>query len=83
MPCFLYFWPCSMPAVPSGTMKLAWPREPSLGSTVAVTTWRLAMPPLVAQALVPLSTHSSDASSYSARVRSDDTSEPASGSETQ
>ena len=41
------------------------------------------MPPLVIQALVPLSTHSSFASSYTARVRSDDTSEPASGSLTQ
>ena len=41
------------------------------------------MPPLVIHALVPLSTHSSLASSYTARVRSDDTSEPASGSLTQ
>ncbi len=41
------------------------------------------MPPLVAQAFWPLSTHSSLASSYLARVRSEDTSEPASGSETQ
>ena len=40
------------------------------------------MPPLVIQVLVPLSTHSSLASSYSARDFSDDTSEPASGSDT-
>ena len=38
------------------------------------------MPPLVIHALVPLSTHSSLASSYTARVRRLDTSEPASGS---
>jgi hypothetical protein len=63
MPCLRYFWPWLMPGVPSGTMKLAWPREPSVGSTVAVTTWTWAMPPLVAHALVPLSTHSSLASS--------------------
>ncbi len=41
------------------------------------------MPPLVAQAFWPLMTHSSVFASYFARVRSDDTSEPASGSETQ
>src|SRR3954447_3766737 len=41
------------------------------------------MPPLVAHALVPLSTHSSFASSYTARVFNDDTSDPASGSDTQ
>jgi hypothetical protein len=61
----------------------AWPREPSSGSTEATTTWTLAMPPLVAHAFWPLSTHSSLASSYLARVRSEETSEPASGSETQ
>ena len=41
------------------------------------------MPPLVAHAFWPLRTHSSLASSYFARVRSEETSEPASGSETQ
>ena len=41
------------------------------------------MPPLVAHAFWPLRTHSSLASSYLASVRSDETSEPASGSETQ
>ena len=41
------------------------------------------MPPLVAQVLVPLMTHSSVASSYIARVRIAPTSEPASGSEEQ
>ena len=41
------------------------------------------MPPLVIHALVPLSTHSSVASSYTARVRRLDTSDPASGSLTQ
>lgn len=46
-----------------GTMKEAWPLEPSSGSTTATTMWTLAMPPLVAQVLVPLSTHSSLASS--------------------
>ena len=40
------------------------------------------MPPLVIQVLVPLSTHSSLASSYSARVRRELTSDPASGSDT-
>ena len=44
-------------------MKLAWPRPLSAGSTVATTTWTSAMPPLVIHALVPLSTHSSLASS--------------------
>ena len=33
MPCFLYFWPCERPLVPGGTMKLAWPRPLSSGST--------------------------------------------------
>src|SRR5262249_36577963 len=37
-------------------------RLPSAGSTVATTTCTSAMPPLVAQVLVPLSTHSSVAS---------------------
>ena len=83
MPCFLYFWPWLRPFVPGGTMKLAWPRPLSSGSTAATTTWTSAMPPLVIHALVPLSTHSSLASSYTARVRNDDTSEPASGSLTQ
>ena len=41
------------------------------------------MPPLVAQAFWPLSTHSSEASSYLALVRIAETSEPASGSEEQ
>jgi hypothetical protein len=63
MPCFLYFWPCARPLVPGGMTKLAWPRPLSLGSTVATTTWMSAMPPLVIQALVPFSTHSSVASS--------------------
>ncbi len=63
MPCFLYFWPCDRPGVPGGTMKLAWPRPLSSGSTAATTTWTSAMPPLVIHALVPLSTHSSLASS--------------------
>lgn len=41
------------------------------------------MPPLVAQVLVPLSTHSRVASSKRARVRMAPTSDPASGSEEQ
>src|SRR3954451_25267705 len=61
----------------------AWPRAPSSGSTEHTTTWTLAMPPLVAHAFWPLMTHSSEASSYFARVRSEETSEPASGSEKQ
>ncbi len=44
-------------------MKLAWPFEPSSGSTTATTTWMSAIPPLVIHALVPFSTHSSLASS--------------------
>ena len=63
MPCFLYFWPCERPGVPGGTTKLAWPRPLSSGSTAATTTWTSAMPPLVIHAFVPLSTHSSLASS--------------------
>ena len=41
------------------------------------------MPPLVAHAFWPLSTHSPVASSYFARVRMPETSEPAFGSEAQ
>ena len=63
MPCLLNFWPWQRPGVPGGMTKLAWPRVPSSGSTEATTTWTLAMPPLVTQVLVPLSTHSSVASS--------------------
>ena len=69
--------------MPGGITNAAWPREPSSGSTEATTTWTSAMPPLVAQAFWPFRTHSSLASSYLARVRSDETSEPASGSDTQ
>ena len=83
MPCFLTLVPISRPLVPGGMTNAAWPRAPSSGSTEATTTCTAAMPPFVAQAFWPLSTHSSLASSYFARVRSDDTSEPASGSETQ
>ena len=83
MPCFLTFAPCSQPFVPGGMTKAAWPREPSSRSTEAITTWTSAMPPLVAQAFWPLSTHSSLASSYLAVVRIAETSEPASGSEAQ
>ena len=63
MPIFLNFWPWLSPGLPGGTMKLAWPRALSSGSTEATTTWRSAMPPLVIQVLVPLMTHSSFASS--------------------
>src|ERR1700728_2882647 len=56
---------------------------PRSGSTDATTTWTLAIPPLVAHVLVPLSTHSSAASSYLARVRTAPTSERAPGSEEQ
>ena len=66
-----------------GTMNAAWPREPSSGSTVAITTWTSAMPPLVAHAFWPLMTHSPAASSNLARVRTPETSEPAFGSEAQ
>ena len=83
MPCFFTFAPCSRPLVPGGTMKAAWPREPSSRSTVAITTWTSAIPPLVAHAFWPLITHSSAASSYLALVRIAETSEPASGSEEQ
>ncbi len=83
MPCFLNFWPWESPEVPGGTMNEAWPRAPRAGSTVATMTCTSAMPPLVAQVLVPVSTHSSVASWYTARVRSAETSEPASGSEEQ
>ena len=69
--------------MPGGITKAAWPREPSSASTDATTTCTFAMPPLVAQAFWPFTTHSSLASSYLARVRSADTSEPASGSDTQ
>ena len=83
MPCLWNFCPWLRPGVPGGTTKLACPRVRRSGSTTAVTTWTSAIPPLVAQVLVPLSTHSSLASSYVARVRIAPTSEPASGSEEQ
>ena len=83
MPCLWNFWPWLSPRVPGGTTKLAWPRVRSSGSTTAVMTWMSASPPLVAQVLVPLRTHSSVAPSYVARVRIAPTSEPASGSEEQ
>ena len=38
MPIFLNFWPMDSPFVPGGTMKLAWPRALSPGSTEATTT---------------------------------------------
>src|SRR5207249_7233726 len=82
-PCFFTFAPCSHRLVPGGITKAAWPRAPSSGSTEAITTCTLAMPPLVAQAFWPFSTHSSLASSYFAVVRIAETSEPASGSEEQ
>ena len=82
-PCFLTFVPISRPLVFGGMTNAAWPRAPRSRSTEATTTWTLAMPPLVAQAFWPLRTHSSLASSYLARVRREETSEPASGSETQ
>ena len=64
-------------------MNAACPREPSSRSTVAITTWTSAIPPLVAHAFWPLITHSSAASSYLALVRSAETSDPASGSDEQ
>lgn len=75
MPCFLNFCPWESPGVSGGTMNEACPLDPSSGSTTATTTWTLAMPPLVAQVLVPFSTHSSLAWSYTARVRIEATSE--------
>lgn len=69
--------------MPGGTTNAAWPREPSSGSTEAMITCTPAMPPLVAHAFWPLSTHSPAASSNLARVRTLETSEPAFGSEAQ
>ncbi len=46
-----------------GITNAAWPREPSSGSTEATTTCTSAMPPFVAHAFCPFSTHSSLASS--------------------
>ena len=78
------FAPCEMPCASLiGTMKAAWPREPSSRSTVATTTWMSAMPPFVAQAFWPFRTHSPAAASNRALVRSALTSEPAFGSEEQ
>ena len=83
MPCLRNFWPWDRPGVPGGTMNVACPRLPRLGSTDATTTWTSAIPPLVAHVFVPFSTHSSVASSYTARVRMAATSLPASGSDEQ
>ena len=63
MPIFWNLRPWEMPGVPSGTTKLACPREPSEGSTEATITCRFASPPLVIQVFAPLSVHSSFASS--------------------
>ena len=63
MPSFLNFWPWRSPGVPGGTTKLACPRDFSSGATDATITCTSAMPPLVIHVLVPLSTHSSFASS--------------------
>ena len=63
-PCLETFVPCEIPfASLIGTTKAACPREPSSGSTVAITTWTSEMPPLVAHAFWPLRTHSPAASS--------------------
>src|SRR5215472_12763825 len=77
------FCPCDRPFVPGPMMKLACPLLPSAGSTDATTTCTSAMPPLVAHALVPFSTHSSVASWYTALVLIAPTSLPASGSDEQ
>src|SRR6185437_16121995 len=77
------FCPCDRPLVPGGMMKLACPLLPNAGSTEATTTWTSAMPPFVAHALVPFSTHSSVASRYTALVLIAPTSLPASGSDEQ
>ena len=69
--------PAGGPACPAPTRNAAWPRWPSVGSTVATTMWTSAMPPLVMNTFVPFSTHSSP--SRRAVVRSADTSEPAFG----
>ena len=63
MPCLRNFWPCRKPGVFGGMMNVACPRVPSSGYTDATTMCTSAMPPLVAQVFVPLSTHSSVASS--------------------
>jgi len=73
----------SSPGVPGGTTNAACPRDPSEASTEACTTWMLAIPPLVAHAFWPARIHWSFASSYTARVRIAETSEPDSGSEEQ
>ena len=80
MPILSSFLPMDSPGVSLGTMKEAWPRWPSSGSTVATTTFTSAMPPLEMNTLVPLRTHSSP--SRLAVVRSDLTSEPAPASVT-
>ena len=82
IPSFFSFLPCLMPLLSSReTMKDAWPRIPSSGSTVATTMWTSAIPPFVAKTFVPLRTQ--PPSTFSAFVRSDETSEPALGSVTQ
>jgi hypothetical protein len=80
MPSLRSFLPWRSRGVPGGTTKLAWPRWPRVGSTVATTTWTLAMPPLVMNTFWPFRTQSSP--SRTARVRRLETSEPAPGSVT-
>ena len=80
MPSLSSFLPIEKPGVSFSTTKEAWPRWPSVGSTVATTTVTSAMPPLEMKTFVPLSTHSSP--SRLAVVRSEATSEPAPASVT-
>ena len=75
MPSFFSFLPWRRPGVPGGITKLAWPRWPRVGSTVATTTWTLAIPPLVMNTFTAVCTQSSP--SRTARVRRLETSDPA------
>ncbi len=64
MPIFLNFWPCADPGRALGHHEAGLaPADPSSGSTDSTNTCVFAMPPFVIQVLVPLSTHSSLASS--------------------
>ena len=81
MPSLRVFLVWLKPSMSEVTRNDACPRWPSWGSTVATTMWTSAMPPLVIQIFSPLS--SQPPSTFSARVRMRDTSEPAPGSDTQ
>ena len=75
IPSLSSFLPIAKPGVPFSTTNDAWPRWPSVGSTVATTTLTSAMPPFEMKTFAPSRIQS--APSRFAVVRSELTSDPA------